>query len=152
VRLTFFEELQNHTFKLIEQHRANMQYSSGLDIALLALAQEFINYLAGQIQQLKNSKAERKTQQPTREITGLFCMLLDRANIRSRAPGEGVEELCRRICAEFKLVYSDKVRQHYSNSENKRNLRKVIEQLQPKLSSADGDVLLNYIKALKTFQ
>jgi hypothetical protein len=152
VRLAFFEELQNHTLKLIEQHRATMQYANGLDIALIALAHEFIDYLARQIQQLKNAKGQRKARQPTREITGLFCRLLDQAGIRSRAPGEGIEEVCRRICIEFKLTYSDKVRQHYSNSENNRNLRKVIEELQPKLSAADGEVLQNYIKTLKAFK
>ncbi len=152
VRLAFFEELHHHTLKLIELHRAKMQYSSGLDIALLALAQEFINYLAGEVQQLKKRKVERQEKQPTREIIGLFCRLLDRAGIRSRVPGEGIEELCRRICTEFKLAYSDKVRQHYSNSENKRNLRKVIEQLLPALSEADGELLQNYIKTLKAFQ
>lgn len=72
-----------------------------------------------------------------KNATGYFCFLINESGINKKLNDESVHNYCQRICYEFKLEYSDQVRQNFKVDINPSDLKNkkhnLIENIIPKL-------------------
>jgi hypothetical protein len=80
-------------------------------------------------------------------VISLFCKLLNDSQIVPRAETKTQKDYCEKICTQFNLQYSDRVRQGYGKSSNKANLLKVKSQIIPKIDSGTGEKLNSYLNS-----
>jgi len=78
-------------------------------------------------------------------IIALFCELISKTKIIEKLGYEGVETYCSRVCKKFKLPYTDRVRQNFGGSSNRKNKDKVIQLILPKIDYNTSKILTEYL-------
>ncbi|MBL0342687.1 MAG: hypothetical protein IPP71_18420 [Bacteroidetes bacterium] len=66
---------------------------------------------------------ETKTNKLKAPVLALFCYLINESGMNKKEENESVENYCKRICKQFKLTYSDRIRQNFNGSDVKKPKR-----------------------------
>jgi hypothetical protein len=88
---------------------------------------------------------KRKTTAP---VIGLFCQLVSDAEILKRG-NETNEIYCRQICEKFGLIYTDRVRQCFSDKPTPKHTQAVIDLLLPKQDEKVRNKIVEYLDSKK---
>jgi hypothetical protein len=90
-------------------------------------------------------KTEAKTDKLKAPVLGLFCALINKIGIDKRYEVESAEVYCKRICAKYKLSYTDRVRQNYNVNETKKLKDELIEKVLPLIEAETQNVIRKYL-------
>ncbi len=90
----------------------------------------------------KNAKEKNKLTAPT---IALFCYLINESGVLLKNENETVLTYCKRVCSKYKIQFTDKVRQAFSNSSNARNANKVCELILPNIDVSTSDIIKEYL-------
>jgi hypothetical protein len=74
-----------------------------------------------------------------------FCSLIHKIGIDKKDETESAGKYCQRVCAKFKLDYTDRVRQNYNNSETKKLRKDLIEKVLPLIDNETKVLVENYL-------
>jgi hypothetical protein len=104
---------------------------------------EYINSLSST---LPPQQAEAKPKKLTAPIISLFCTLINDSKTIIRTQNENAENYCRRICAQFDLPYTDRVRQNFDGKSNtKKNRQNLRNMLLPNIEAETQIKLQHYL-------
>lgn len=97
-------------------------------------------------QLLRDTPQKNKSRNPiTAPAIALFCNYVNASSLIIRPEYEKVETFCKRVCKEFNLNYTDRVRQTYSGSNNKANKKIVMELILPLMDKAVIKKITDYL-------
>lgn len=108
---------------------------------------EFIDEVSPLLQPTPSSQIERKEKKIKAPIIALFCFFCNQSGLLPRDETEIVKDYCKKVCQQFGLIYSDRVRQGYSTSNSKSNTRKLIEQILPNIDEKSRAVIKTYLQS-----
>lgn len=74
---------------------------------------------------------QTETKTPTAPAIALFCNLINETEINKRETDEIPEKYCKRICEKYNLKYTDRVRQHFYCTKNKKHHIELTELILP---------------------
>lgn len=74
-------------------------------------------------------QAETKT--PTAPAIALFCNIINEAEIIKKESNEIPATYCKRICENYKLKYTDRVRQNFNGKKSQKHYKELIERILP---------------------
>lgn len=95
---------------------------------------------------LPPQQAEAKPKKLTAPIISLFCTLINDSKTIIRVQNENAENYCRRICAQFDLPYTDRVRQNFDGKSNtKKNRQNLRNMLLPNIEAETQIKLQHYL-------
>jgi hypothetical protein len=98
------------------------------------------------LEKMLPQQAEAKPQKFEAPTISLFCTLMNDSGTIRRYESESIENYCKRICEEFKLKYTDRVRQNFdSTADTKDNRIKLKSRLLPIIETETKDKLLQYL-------
>lgn len=72
-----------------------------------------------------------ETKTPTAPAIALFCNLINEAEIIKKESNEIPAKYCKRICENYKLKYTDRVRQNFNGNKSKKHYEELIERILP---------------------
>jgi hypothetical protein len=151
----FFKETEHNEFEAFETKELKANDSIEL-VELLqkghrkfTLPNSFLNHSNVQ-QQTKEEDVptkvtKTKTDKISAPILGLFCSLINSIGIEKKDETENATVYCKRICSKFKLPYTDRVRQNYNVSENKKLIKGLTEKVLPLLDSKTRILIQEYL-------
>lgn len=87
----------------------------------------------------------KKNNAPQAPELAFFCSLIHKIGIDKKDETESAGKYCQRVCAKFKLDYTDRVRQNYSNSETKKLRKNLIEKVLPLIDNETKVIVENYL-------
>jgi len=93
----------------------------------------------------KQALPPKKNNAPQAPELGFFCSLIHRIGIDKKDETESAIHYCQRVCAKFKLDYTDRVRQNYNNSETKKLRKDLIEKVLPLIDNETKVLVENYL-------
>lgn len=96
-----------------------------------------------------NSKPENKPKKIRSPVIALFCSLLNDSKVKKRGVEETIADYCERVCIEYKLPYSDRVRQGFSSIGTKTNKQKVKELILPLINAETAALITKHLENLK---
>ncbi len=94
---------------------------------------------------LHNLKQPVKAIQINAPVIGLFCNLAAESKLFPKDENISVRTYCESVCAEFKLSYSDRVRQNYNASKTKQNMQKLKTLILPTLKKDAQEIINDYL-------
>jgi hypothetical protein len=92
---------------------------------------------------LSNEAVETKT--PTAPAIALFCNLINDAEISKKESNEIPEKYCKRICENYGLKYTDRVRQNFNGDKSKKHYKEVTELILPFIDEITKDKIQKYL-------
>lgn len=96
------------------------------------------------LEQRQKTLPQRKNK-ITAPMVALLCYLIDKSGSIKRG-SENAEEYCKKVCKEFSLDYTDRVRQNFSPSVNtEANRRKVISIILPSIPESSQNAINAYL-------
>lgn len=110
---------------------------------------EIINETFKEITPLLTAIPPQQTERSNRisnPVIALFCSVVNDAGIITKGEAESVEDYCKKVCTEFNLTYTDKVRQGFLTSNNQRNITKVKNLILPIIPSEKSSLISNYLE------
>lgn len=78
-------------------------------------------------------------------IIALFCYLVNESGVVLKNENETILTYCKKVCSKYKLQFTDKVRQAFSNSSNARNAIKVCELILPNIDASTSKAIREYL-------
>lgn len=142
----FCEQLISHVKDLQTKHKKRSSFEKDRDINVLALADKFIHYLKELMDKSQTAVSEGTESTIKAPVIALFCWIINDAGVRIKEETEGIEAFCKRICSEYDLRYSDRVRQCYNGSNTKRNIEKIQTEILPKIEKDCREKLDIYLQ------
>ena len=94
------------------------------------------------IDETKNPPAVTKMQAP---VIALFCNSINESELIKKGESESVEEYCKRICKNYNLVYTQRVRQNFNNRATPKNLLKLKELILPAIDKETNNRIIEYL-------
>ena len=93
------------------------------------------------------NKAEGKKKKDNIQspVISLFCYLANNSDLITKEINETVLSYCKRVCSKYNLPFKDRVRQGFSTSYNKINIRKVKELILPNIDEIDKELIISYL-------
>ncbi len=95
--------------------------------------------------QINKTSQQTETQQQKAPVIALFCSLVNESKLIPKYENESVQKYCEKICKEFKLTYSDRVRQNFNGSNTKLNRKKVTELILPIINKEASKKINEYL-------
>jgi hypothetical protein len=107
---------------------------------------EILEYIDSISSSKTPQQAEAKPKKLEAPTISLFCTLMNDSGTIRRYESESVENYCKRICDEFKLKYTDRVRQNFDiTADTKDNRTKLKSRLLPIIETETKVKLLQYL-------
>lgn len=91
-----------------------------------------------------NSNTNQRKQIPN-AVVALFCSYINHIGIDKMNEDETIEAYCHRICENNNLNYTDKVRQNFSHTPTKGNIKKLKELLLPQIEQSIATRITQHI-------
>ncbi|UAY51290.1 hypothetical protein [Ferruginibacter albus] len=88
------------------------------------------------------------TPKVTNPAIGLFCWYVSQSGVIVRGE-ESIEVYCKKVCAQYKLAYKERVRTHFSCNNNKKNLDIIIQNILPSIDSKSRKKIEDYLASSK---
>lgn len=107
---------------------------------------KYLCFLEGEPLKKEHSQ-QTKTNKLKAPVIALFCNLVSECKLIQKEDSESVKNYCIRICKEFNLIYSDRVRQNFNGSETKENKRKIKELILPVINDEAKNKLTEHLKS-----
>lgn len=89
-----------------------------------------------------NQKQKPSVNAPT---IACFCNLVNESQLMDRGVTESIESYCKRVCAQYNLLYTDNVRKNYLGAATGRNKQKVESRILNTIPVVDKEKILPYI-------
>mgnify|MGYP000170231718 CR=1 FL=1 len=110
---------------------------------------EYLNDLTSALTKVLpvQNKAEGKKKKDNIQspVISLFCYLANNSDLITKEINETVLSYCKRVCSKYNLPFKDRVRQGFSTSYNKINIRKVKELILPNIDEIDKELIISYL-------
>jgi hypothetical protein len=90
-------------------------------------AKIYLNYLQNRLKNIDSPNVNT----PTANVVALFCNLINKIKLHEKLEDESAEMYCKKICGEYNLKYTDKVRQNYYSHWTQRNIKSLKSSLLP---------------------
>ena len=94
---------------------------------------------------LPTQQTETKKDKITAPVLGLFCTLINKTGINQKGITESATVYCQRICLEFRLPYTDRVRQNYNINETKKLVKELKQIVLPKINTETKILIEKYL-------
>lgn len=104
---------------------------------------EQLEYWNNELKALPPQQTETKT--PTAPAIALFCNLINEAEIIKKESDEIPETYCKRICENYKLKYTDRVRQNFNGNKSKKHYKELTELILPCIDVTIKDKIQKYL-------
>jgi hypothetical protein len=78
-------------------------------------------------------------------VIALFCNLIAVGNLIKRGQNESIPDYCKRVCSHYKLDYADNVRQNFNGSDTRRNRKKLVSLVLPKIDTQTRTEIQKYL-------
>jgi hypothetical protein len=104
---------------------------------------KFIDEITPLLKALPPQQNETKT--PTAPAIALFCNLINEAEIIKKESDEIPETYCKRICENYKLKYTDRVRQNFNGKKSKKHYKELTELILPCIDVTIKDKIQKYL-------
>lgn len=88
---------------------------------------------------------QNETKTPTAPAIALFCNLINEAEIIKKESDEIPETYCKRICENYKLKYTDRVRQNFNGNKSKKHYKELTELILPCIDVTIKDKIQKYL-------
>ena len=132
------QEVAHHVKELEELHKDRSNYQEK-DIEVLTLANSFLAYM-----QKGSTISTTIIKAP---VIALFCSIINESRLVAREQTEAVKDFCKRVCKQFDLPYTDRVRQNFSNNPTKRNAEKLTQEVLPLIPENERQKLLAVLES-----
>ena len=130
--------------KDLEKHLQNPDLRSDDNISYLQGGYKYLEFLKKEYQKhLPPQQNETKT--PTAPAIALFCNLINEAEIIKKESDEIPETYCKRICENYKLKYTDRVRQNFNGNKSKKHYKELTELILPCIDVTIKDKIQKYL-------
>jgi len=106
---------------------------------------KFIHEIAPLLKSKKVDKEKQRNIEISAPTIALFCYLVNESGAVGKNENESVLQYCKRICNQFNLKFTDRVRQGFLNSASKKNLEKVKSLILAKIDSTNRELVMKYI-------
>lgn len=107
-------------------------------LKLQELADHFLKWLKG--------KTHGKPNELIAPAVALFCKAISETEIMRKGETEGVETYCKRVCGQYNLPYTDRVRQNFHNRGTAKHKEMIIENILPNVPEIIQNKLLLYLE------
>jgi len=94
---------------------------------------------------LKAPTQQTGTKKLTAPVLGLFCGLVNKNGIDRKEETESATIYCERICAKYKLPYTDRVRQNYTVNETKKLIQELTANVLPLIDIETKSLIQKYL-------
>jgi hypothetical protein len=128
---------------LKNQKQIDLFYEIYLQIKTISL--KCIFDIASQLKNITPQQSETKTDKLKAPVLGLFCSLINKIGIDKKDETESATVYCERICGNFKLPYTDRVRQNYNVNENKKLIKELTEKVLPLIDNETKILVEKYL-------
>jgi len=105
----------------------------------------FIDEITPLLKPLPPQQTKTKTDKLKAPVLGLFCSLINKIGIDKKDETESATVYCERICGNFKLPYTDRVRQNYNVNENKKLIKELTEKVLPLIDNETKILVEKYL-------
>jgi len=95
---------------------------------------------------LPPQQKKTKTDKLKAPVLGLFCGTINKIEIDKREETESADIYCKRICAKYKLPYTDRVRQNYNVNETKKLIQELTEKVLPLIDTETKKLIQEYLE------
>lgn len=97
----------------------------------------------------ESSTFKNKSNSISAPVIALFCSLLNETKVIKKEYEEPIANYCQRVCVEYKLTYSDRVRQCFNSIGTKKNKQKVKELILPLIDGETAKILVDHLNNIK---
>lgn len=132
----------NRTFESVNMNPQN--YKVEIRTIIEKSLIEWIN-IYNKIENITPQQSETKTDKLKAPVLGLFCSLINKIGIDKKDETESATVYCERICGNFKLPYTDRVRQNYNVNENKKLIKELTEKVLPLIDNETKILVKKYL-------
>lgn len=90
-------------------------------------------------------QTETKSDKLKAPVLGLFCNIINASSIDKKDETESVESYCKRVCEQYKLTYTDRIRQNFNGSNVAKTRKELIEKVLPLLDTETQNKIQKYL-------